>query len=145
MIDIVISTILPGDTALGMPSASEIDFNEYIAKTSKHGLLEEFEELVQKISKDRLGDRFEMLSNEDRLKAINACKSVNVRLFVDFVTNLFRAYYSDSKVLQIIGSGSIPPFPEGNALPSDDWEILECVYERNKIYRPVKTNSHEVE
>lgn len=145
MISLVIDTILPGDATLGLPPASETYFDKYVKTYSKYNLLEQFLGLLQRVSKDRFENTFEELSSADQLNAINACKNVDVRLFADFVTNLFRAYYSDYRVLQIIGSGSIPPFPEGNVLEGDDWDILESVYERGKIYRPVKNILHEVE
>jgi hypothetical protein len=44
------------------------------------------------------------------------------------------------QVLNSIQSGSVPPFPEGNYLENDDWEILGPVFERGKIYRTINTD-----
>ena len=62
-------------------------------------------------------------------------KLKNVRLFSDFLKNVFRFYYSDIKVLTLINVGSSPPFPEGNIIEEDDWTMLIPVYERGSIYR----------
>lgn len=137
MISLVIDTIIPGDVALGMPPASATNFEEYVDIFDKSELVERFSRGLQGVCKNRFESDFETLSSADRLNAINAYKNVDVRLFVEFISTLFRVYYSNPRVLQIISSGSVPPFPDGNVLEGDDWGILEPVFERGKIFRQV--------
>ena len=137
MLNLIIDTILPGDRTLNLPPASQINLDIYVNSYSKQDLLSEFLNLTYKVCLDKFASNFSELSDIDRLKALEACKSANIRLFVDFITNLFRAYYTNAKVLESINSGSIPPFPSGNILENDDWEILEPVFERGRIYRSI--------
>lgn len=137
MVNLIIDTILPGDRSLNMPPASQIDFNSYMDRYGKQKLMDEFLNLTNQVCLDKFVVNFSELSNIERLKALEVIKSSNIRLFVEFITNLFRAYYINPKVLEAINSGSIPPFPAGNLLENDDWEILEPVFERGRIYRPI--------
>ncbi len=140
MINLIIDTILPGDFSLNMPAASQIGFSSYINTYRKQGLIDEFLNLTNQVCLDKFVVTFSELSNEDRLKALEAIKAADIRLFVDFITNLFRAYYTNSKVLEAINSGSIPPFPVGNLLENDNWEILEPVFERGRIYKSINSD-----
>ena len=137
MLNLIIDTILPGDRTLNLPPASKINLDIYVNSYSKQDLMSEFLNLTNKVCLDKFASNFSELSDIDRLKVLEACKSANIRLFVDFITNLFRAYYTNVKVLEGINSGSIPPFPSGNILENDDWEILEPVFERGRIYRSI--------
>jgi len=140
MLNLIINTILPGDSTLNLPPASEINFDSYIKTYDKQELINEFLNLTSHLSLSKFSCEFAKLSNIDRLRVLEACKSTNIRLFVDFITNLFRAYYTNFQVLNSIQSGSVPPFPEGNYLENDDWEILGPVFERGKIYRTINTD-----
>ena len=68
---------------------------------------------------------------------LNEVKLKNIRLFTEFIKQVFRAYYSDKQVLSILNVGASPPFPEGNRIVDDDWAILMPVYERGKIYKDI--------
>ena len=137
MINLVLDTFIPGDTALGMPSASELDFDSYQLKYQIKEMVNEFLEMLAKLSMDKYGREFAELSEEQRLAAVNACKATNIRLFVAFLTSCFQAYYSHKTVLNCLSAGSVPPFPAGNVITSDSWSLLESVYERGPIYRTV--------
>lgn len=137
MFNLILDTILPGECTLNLPPASQIGFDIYINRHSKQDLMSEFLNLINKVSMDKFSANFSELKDADRLKTIEACKSVNIRLFTDFITTLFRAYYTNPQVLEAINSGSLPPFPVGNTLENDDWEILEPVFERGSIYRSI--------
>ena len=137
MVNLIIDVILPGDLSLNMPAASQINFSSYIHTYGKQGLMDEFVNLTNQVCLNKFAVNFSELSDLDRLKAIEWSKDANIRLFMDFITNLFRAYYTNPRVLEAIHSGSTPPFPVGNLLENDDWEILEPVFERGTIYRSI--------
>ncbi|BEI36596.1 hypothetical protein [Polynucleobacter sp. HIN7] len=137
MLNLIIDTILPGDRALNLPPASEINIDIYLSSYRKQELISEFLNLTKKVCLNKFKSNFSELSGADRLKALEACKSANIRLFTDFITNVLKAYYTNAKVLETINSGSIPPFPVGNVLENDDWEILEPVFERGRVYRSI--------
>lgn len=137
MLSLIIDTVLPGDEFLKLPPASAIGLDIYIDSPGKQVQIDELQSLVNKVCLDKFAKTFTELVGEDRLRVLEACKRENVRLFVDFITNLFRVYYTNAEVLRAIHSGSTPPFPVGNSLEADDWGILEPVFERGRVYRPV--------
>ena len=135
----IIDAMLPGDTELGMPCASSIDFEAYLERQNLVELAYKFVRMLDKVCVDKFSLSFTDLDSEQKIHAINACKLVNIRLFSAMVGHLLRAYYTSPLVLGQIGAGSIPPFPQGNSLTQDDWSILEPVYERGQVYRRIST------
>ncbi len=132
---VIIDALLPGDPELGVPNASSIDFDAYLERHDLVDLAHEFVKMLDNVCSDKFSMSFIDLDATQKMQAINACKLVNVRVFSSLVTHLLRAYYTSQSVLMRIGAGSIPPFPQGNSLPQDDWSILEPVYERGQVYR----------
>ena len=140
MIKIVLDTLIPEDIQLKMPSASILDFNTYEIKHGIQKIVIDFLFVLTKISNDQFSRDFNELDEDQRMKVLNACKVENIRLFSLFLKHVFRAYYSDIKVLSILKVGSSPPFPDGNVIEEDDWTILLPVYERGSIYRVLDEN-----
>jgi len=137
-LDLLMDTIIPGDVELAMPSASSL-----ILTTRGQNILQQvttktFLMILDGVCRQRFSEVFVNLTGAQRLTAISACKAQDFRLFTDFVTDLLRLYYTSPEVLALIGAGSVPPFPHGNHIESDDWSILEVVYERGTIYREVE-------
>jgi hypothetical protein len=135
MIETVLNAIIPGDRKLKMPSASELDFNSYKIKHGIENLVIDFLLELTKVSNEKYSKFFVDLNEEQKIEALNFCKLRSVRIFSDFLKNIFRFYYSDIRVLSLINAGSSPPFPNGNVIEEDDWAILIPVYERGQVYR----------
>ena len=131
----ILDAFIPADSELGMPSAADLDFAGYAARHGIGALTVALENLVEDLARSQHGEPFEALDEGCRLQVLQAARSRDFRGFSDFVTHLFRAYYSDRKVLSRLGAGAVPPFHEGNALEADDWSLLEPVYDRGPIYR----------
>jgi hypothetical protein len=132
---LIIDTILPGDPSMGLPPASSVDFSAHLQRSGSRALADEFSALVERACGEKFQAVFSSLSAEQRLEAINGCRISDMRLFSAFLKQVFSAYYTAPEILNIIRAGSTPPFPQGNSLESDDWSILETVYERGTIYR----------
>ena len=131
----IIDTLLPGDSELGMPNASSIDFYKYLRVNGATNLIIEFMDKFDLICMKKFKKKFFELNYHQKFEAIDAIKKSNIKKFFEFIEHLMRAYYSDPAVLGLIGAGSQPPFPLGNDLIEDDWTLLECVYERGIAYR----------
>lgn len=131
----VIDTMLPGDSVLGMPCASAIDFEIYLKQHNLNQLSFEFIQMLNKVCEEKKGMAFVDLDEVQKMQAINACKLVDVRVFSAMVGHLLKAYYTAPVVLMKIKSGSVPPFPNGNSIEDDDWSILESVYEGGQVFR----------
>ena len=135
MIKIVLNTLIPGDKKLNMPPASEIGFNAYEIKYEIKQITNDFLSELTKISQSQFSKIFIELGEDQKKKALNILKLKNIRLFSVFLKHVFRAYYSDIRVLSLLRVGSSPPFPDGNEIKEDDWSILSPVYERGPIYK----------
>ena len=135
MIKIALDSLIPGDTKLNMPSASILDFDSYEIKYGIQKIVIDFLLELNKIANDEFLKNFDELDQDQKMNVLQAFKLKNIRLFSDFLKHVFRAYYSDKRVLSILKVGSSPPFPDGNVIEEDDWTILLPVYERGSIYR----------
>jgi hypothetical protein len=133
----VIDAMLPGDSVLGMPCASAIDFEIYLKQHNLNQLSLDFIQMLDKVCEEKRGMVFVDLDEVQKIQAIDACKLVDVRVFSAMVGHLLKAYYTAPGVLMKIKSGSVPPFPNGNSIEDDDWSILETVYERGQVFREV--------
>jgi len=135
MIKIVLDALIPGDSKLKMPSASEIDFHAYEIKYEIKQITIDFLCELTKISLNYFSKNFIELDEDQKMIVFNKFKLKNIRLFSVFLKHVFKAYYSDIRVLSLLQVGSLPPFPDGNMIEEDDWTILMPVYERGSIYR----------
>lgn len=139
MIDLklVADAMLPGDPELGMPSASFIDFDNYLKRYHLEELKNDFISTLEQVCTEKFNKFFSELDSDQRLNAINACKLRDIHVFSTMIKHLLRAYYTAPEVQKKIGAGSVPPFPTGNSIVEDDWNLLEAVYERGRIFRDV--------
>jgi hypothetical protein len=135
MIDKVLNAILPGSEALGLPSATKLDFALYQKDNLMQGVTEDFLSELSLIATEKFETDFDNLDDQQRMNVINNCKIKNFRIFSVFIKHCFRFYYSNKQVLSVLNVGSTPPFPQGNILDEDDWEILEPVLERGYTCR----------
>ena len=101
----VIDAMLPGDSVLGMPSASTIDFETYLMQHNINQLSFQFIQMLDKICEEKKGMSFVDLEEVQKMQAINSCKLVDVRIFSAMVGHLLKAYYTAPGVLMKIKSG----------------------------------------
>lgn len=134
-LNLLLDTLLPGDAALQAPPGSSIDFAAYQQRWSLDTLVADCLQALGALAQQRFGQGFESLSPEQRLQAVEALRRQDLRLFTQLVTHCLRAYYSSERVLRGLSAGAVPPFPQGNVLPEDDWTLLEPVYLRGPIHR----------
>jgi hypothetical protein len=139
MIDMVLNIILPGSETLGLPAAGELDFALYQEENLMQKITEDFLSELSLIATEKFQTNFNNLDDQQRMNVINKCKIKNFRIFSIFIKHCFRFYYSNQQVLSVLNAGSIPPFPQGNILDEDDWEILEPVLEKGFACR-IKQN-----
>ncbi|MFC3031830.1 hypothetical protein ACFOEE_04805 [Pseudoalteromonas fenneropenaei] len=138
MIKRFLSVILPGDDELGLPNAASLNLHYLVEKDVEAHSLGLFFELLSQVAREKLQLSIEEADDDQFLAAIEAAKRKEVRLTSAVILSCLRHYYTNAVVLERIGSGAIPPFPEGNNLAEDDWLLLEPVFERGPIYKEVK-------
>jgi len=132
---LILAALIPADHELGMPSAAEIDFAGYATTNAAWREVDAF--LGQFPESGIAPAAFDVLDAKECLEAILDLRQKEVRIFSAFLAHIFRAYYSSARVQQQIGSGAVPPFPDGNLLFDDDWSELETVFNRGYQLRCV--------
>ena len=132
---LILEALIPADYELGMPSAAEIDFAGYATANAAWGEVDAF--LDRFAESGAAPGAFDFLDAKECLEAILALRQKELRIFSAFLAHIFRAYYSSTRVQQQIGSGAVPPFPNGNLLFDDDWSELEAVFNRGYQLRCV--------
>lgn len=135
--DIFYDTILPGDQDLNLPAASRLEIDDYMASVGATEMLARYLDLLDTLAHEKFNHGFVDLSAEDRLACVTFSKRKDIRLSTAIIVNCLKSYYTCESVLNILPTGSVPPFPEGNVVEGDDWSILEDVYERGTIYRHI--------
>ncbi|KAA5605204.1 gluconate 2-dehydrogenase subunit 3 family protein [Roseospira marina] len=133
----LIDAILPGDAGLGLPAGSRVGVPAFL---ESHGLAADAAVLlsqVETVARDRFGIGFAALEAPDRVTCVERAKRADMHRASGVLVACLRAYYTDPGVLRALSAGAVPPFPDGNALDDDDWTLLEPVYERGPIHRPV--------
>jgi hypothetical protein len=78
---------------------------------------------------------FAELSAEDKDTVLRQIESERHDFFEALVKNTYGGYYSDPKVLRILGLEDMPPQPRGYELEPFDLALLENVKKRGKVYR----------
>lgn len=129
---LVIGHIIPEDAANNLPGANDpaIFLDILVVDRQQRNALKQLTAAVTSylpkpvfsISKDKL---FEALAAFREEKPTDA-------QYLQTITAL--AYYRDKRVLKSIGIDPRPPFPEGYKVEAGDWDLLEPVRQRGKIY-----------
>jgi hypothetical protein len=123
-INSILSLIIPaGDT--GMPEAQLILKTINLDIPSHIKFVEVSKAICDRISVNQI-------NNE---KDLNLFQKNNFRDFSIFVNMVLILYYSNIIVLQKLGVGSVPPFPDGNFVKDGDIYLLEQVFLKDKIYK----------
>jgi hypothetical protein len=141
MIKLILESLIPSDQEFEMPSAAEINFDSYAVQYGIEAMVNKYIMLVDTLAHKKLKRPFADVDGDTRLTILNDSRSEDIRLFSAFLTHVFCAYYTNAVVLERVGSGSVPPFPRGNPSEQDDWNILENVYERGRIFRHVDAST----
>lgn len=136
-LDAALNFLIPAAPTKNLPSGSEvfdkIAFFQSPQTWFADGFVKSNDECKNLHSKD-----FVSLSSEQQQEVL---QSLQKKLSV-FNTNLMRLlseqYYQNGQVLEAIGYGNRPPFPEGHEIPEGDLTLLEDVYyNRGQVYRNV--------
>jgi len=131
----LLNLIIPPSEDGKMPSAADVGFfaymhSENIVPWIREGLLSIVEE-----SYTKYGQEFSVLSASEQTQLIDRLRRILSRFFSRLTTQVMQCYYQHDHVLEAIGLGARPPFPQGYRVEEGDLTLLESVYERGKLYR----------
>ena len=129
----IAGTMVPADTALGMPGADDPLILDDIVRSLGRDLPLVREALVAISAKsggtfaDRGVDAREALINEWYPGGGGPAAALG-RVIVG-------AYYRDDRVLRVLGHEARAPFPKGYVLEQGDWSLLDVVRKRPTLWR----------
>lgn len=121
----ILDAQMPGDQALGVPCFS---------KVAEQALLREHGTLAA-----RMSEFLEDFASETDLSEsfFNFLKRRDIELYSEFREVVVSLYFTAKPVLAALGEEQIPLFPRGQSLPEINYDLLESVYQRGSIWRPL--------
>ncbi|MDE0659214.1 MAG: gluconate 2-dehydrogenase subunit 3 family protein [Gammaproteobacteria bacterium] len=134
---IVLDLIIPASEDGQRPSAADVDVLGYIRETESHtldGLRAELDQLNAEAFESQ-GEAFASLDSATRQAVVDAAREREPQFMRTLAMQTVACYYRDDRVLEAIGVGARPPFPQGYEVPSGDLSLLEPVRRRGQIYR----------
>jgi hypothetical protein len=123
----IAGTMIPADSALGVPGADDPVILDDIVKSMGRDL-----PLVRAAlaAIDFTGldcDRREALINDYYASGAAAARALG--------RVILGAYYRDDRVLQSLGQEARAPFPKGYTLEQGDWSLIDAVRNRPPLWR----------
>ena len=137
VLDIVLDLIIPPSADGLRPSAADVDVLGYIRESEAQtlgGLRAELNQLDAE-ARENHGGTFASLDPAIRKGLVDAIRDREPRFMRTLAQQTVACYYRDDRVLEAIGVGARPPFPDGYEVPSGDLSLLEPVRGRGRIYR----------
>jgi hypothetical protein len=125
----LLDTLLPASDELGMPSAAELDFDDYL-KHQAADLIPALREALR-----HFDSNFIDLTLERRVEAVTSFSANQPELFMTLLPRVYDCYYQDDRVRGQIGVVTGAPFPQGNELMPGDLSLLDPVIEQRDSHR----------
>ena len=125
------SGIMPGAGEAGVASfvqrelAKDIDLTELFARC------------LEQISSDSLdrGAPFTDLPDSSRDEVLRGIEATAPEFFSALIKHTYGGYYTDRRILGLLGDDGRPPQPSGHTIERGDLSLLEAVRKRGAIYR----------
>ncbi len=124
-----------------MPGAGEVGTTDYLdgiaAGSTRIARL--FSDGLQdiEIAAVQLGSGFEELSGDQQDEVLRGVEAGSPQFFDMLVRHTYNGYYSNPKVVELLGLDPRPPQPRGNHVERGDLSSLKVVAERGQAYRDV--------
>ncbi len=133
----IAGTMVPADTALGMPGADDPLILDDIVRSLGRDLPLVREALAALSAKS--GGAFAAKDQEAREGLINDWYAGGGAPAAALGRVIVSAYYRDDRVLRALGHEARAPFPKGYVLEQGDWSLLDVVRNRPKLWRDDRT------
>lgn len=122
-----------------MPGAGELGTADYLdgIAAGSAGIARLFSGGLQdiEIAAARLGSGFEELSRDHQDEVLRGVEANSPQFFDLLVRHTYNGYYSNPKVVELLGLDPRPPQPRGNRVERGDLSSLQVVAERGQAYR----------
>jgi len=129
----VASCIIPASAERGLPGADDPAILGDILQTAGRDV-DDIVTALDVLDGAAAGALAEQ-ADADRAETIAVFRRENARLARVLSAVVARCYYRDPRVMKAIGLEPRPPFPGGYEVSPGDWDLLEPVRAKGKIYR----------
>ncbi|MEE3197457.1 MAG: gluconate 2-dehydrogenase subunit 3 family protein [Pseudomonadota bacterium] len=136
----IIDEIIPA--ADGMPAASEVDVDRYVATlfTQDQGLIEAFEsglDFLREKAAERYEQNFSNLDSDQRIELLEQLESTDPVSFRKVRGAVYEGYYTRPQIWHLVGYQPHPTNSEGPVMEPFEESSLERVRRSPKLYRDV--------
>ncbi len=139
LLEAVLDRIIPRSGI--MPGAGEAGVAEFVRRQLARDidLAELFARGLMQISSGSLdrGAEFTDLPSTSRDEVLGEVEAADPGFFSALIKHTYGGYYTDRKILGLLGDDVRPPQPSGHAINRGDLSLLEPVRKRGAIYRRV--------
>jgi hypothetical protein len=133
----IFEELIPRSICRRMPGLVELGAAKALFERAENGWLISQLYTINQLSNDTFIVEFKELTKDERKKFI----SQNQTLWNEFISRIRSQvlifYFQNPSVIEALGLEFRPPFPGGYNVSQGDWDLLEPVYIRGKIYKDV--------
>jgi hypothetical protein len=129
----IAGTMIPADTALGVPGADDPAILSDIVKSVGRDLAR-VREALRAIAQKSAGG-FAAMDRDGREALVNGYHASGAAAAVALGRVILGAYYRDDRVLLALKHEARAPFPKGYTLEQGDWSLLDAVRRRPPLWR----------
>jgi len=134
----VLNQLIPGRD--DFPGAGELGVARHLdgVAASDPGigrLLQDGLAAIESASREAHSAAFDDISDERKVEVLRAVEAESPQSFAMLVRHAYAGYYSNSRVIELMGLEARPPQPLGFELDPFDPSTVEHVKERGKIWR----------
>jgi len=137
MKELFFSTILPGDTDLGLSALTSQQVDDFLFKNKRDIDWDIWFSIIENITNEVFGKTFSELDQNERMKSIDMAQRKNFRLATNVIVTCLEIYYTNPDVLVAIGASPTLPYEQGQVIDDGNWDILDPVSQRGQMYRDV--------
>ena len=136
----VLDCLIPEDPP--MPSAGTVGVDIYIQSVCEQSSVTESVVIdvlnqTDKVSEEQMGAPFVELPNDDKTAVLHAVEESCSTLFNDFLTLTYKGYYTNPKVVEVIGPDAGPPQPDGFTVKPFDERSVDRVRQAGPLYKEI--------
>ena len=137
MKELFFSTILPGDTDLGLSALTLQQVDDFLIKNKRDIDWDVWFSIIENITNEVFGKSFSELDQNERMNSIDMAQRKNFRLATNIIVTCLEIYYTNPDVLVAIGASPTLPYELGQVIDGGNWDILDPVSQRGQMYRDV--------
>ena len=124
----------------GFPGAGELGVAQHVgsgaaSKPDLGQLLQDGLASIESASRRTHSTAFADLADDQKVQLLRTVEAESPQFFAMLVRHTYAGYYSNSKIIELMGLEARPPQPLGFDLDPFDPSMVEKVSERGKIWR----------